>query len=130
MGAIQQGNLQSKTLEQQAVRDRQQAAADEADFRARQSRALAQRYPHFFSRKEAEVVVNEVFKAMTEALRKGERIELRGFGSFIVKERAARQARNPQTGTVVYIPAKHVPVFKVGKELRWRVDGKPSPEKK
>ncbi len=90
---------------------------------------IVQRYPHF-SHKEAEVMVNEVFEAMSEALGKGERIELRGFGSFIVKERAARHARNPQTGAVIAIAAQRVPFFKAAKELRWRVNGETSSDKK
>ena len=84
---------------------------------------IAQRYPSF-SRKEAEVMVNEVFEAMSEALGKGERIELRGFGSFQITYRSAREGRNPRTGAVVSIPAKRVTVFKVGKELRARVNEK------
>ena len=86
---------------------------------------LGQRYPRF-SHTEAEVMVNEVFKAMSDALGKGERIELRGFGSFIVKERAARHARNPRTGAVIAVAAQRVPFFKAAKELRWRVNGETS----
>ncbi|MEE9149249.1 MAG: HU family DNA-binding protein [Candidatus Tectomicrobia bacterium] len=86
---------------------------------------LTQRHPRF-SRKEAEVRVNEVFEAMTDALGQGERIELRGFGSFSVKERAARQARNPQTGAMVSVAAKRLPVFRAAKELRWRINGQAS----
>jgi integration host factor subunit beta len=73
-------------------------------------------------------MVNAVFDSMTDALAKGERIEIRGFGSFIVKQRAAREGRNPRTGAVVSVAAKKVPLFKVGKELRLRVDGQPVSE--
>ena len=83
---------------------------------------VAQLYPRF-SRRDAEVMVNAVFESMAEALTKGERIEIRGFGSFFVKQRAAREGRNPRTGAVVSVAAKKVPLFKVGKELRLRVDG-------
>lgn len=83
---------------------------------------VAQHYPRF-SRRDAEVMVNAVFDSMTEALAKSERIEIRGFGSFIVKHRPAREGRNPRTGAVVAVAAKRVPLFKVGKELRLRVDG-------
>lgn len=83
---------------------------------------VAQHYPRF-SRRDAEVMVNAVFDSMTEALAKSERIEIRGFGSFIVKHRPAREGRNPRTGEVVAVAAKKVPLFKVGKELRLRVDG-------
>ncbi|HKA55796.1 MAG TPA: integration host factor subunit beta [Candidatus Binatia bacterium] len=82
---------------------------------------VAQQYPRF-SRRDAEVIVNAVFDSMTDALAKGERIEIRGFGSFIVKQRPAREGRNPRTGTVVSVSSKKVPLFKVGKELRLRVD--------
>ncbi|HXG19377.1 MAG TPA: integration host factor subunit beta [Methylomirabilota bacterium] len=88
---------------------------------------VAQQYPRF-SRRDAEVMVNAVFDSMTDALAKGERIEIRGFGSFIVKQRAAREGRNPRTGAVVSVAAKKVPLFKVGKELRLRVDGQPVSE--
>ncbi len=87
---------------------------------------VAQHYPRF-SRRDAEVMVNAVFDSMTEALVRTERIEIRGFGSFIVKQRPAREGRNPRTGAVVNVAAKKVPLFKVGKELRLRVDGQPLP---
>jgi nucleoid DNA-binding protein len=70
-------------------------------------------------------MVNVVFDSMTEALGKGERIEIRGFGIFWVKQRVAREGRNPRTGALVAVAAKRVPLFKVGKELRYRVAGQP-----
>ena len=76
------------------------------------------------TRKEAEFVVNEVFDAISGALTDGERVELRGFGSFTVKKREPRIGRNPKTGESVNVPAKIVPHFKPGKELRERVDAK------
>jgi integration host factor beta subunit len=82
---------------------------------------VAERTPHI-SKKDTEVVVNTIFDAMTEALRRGERIEIRGFGSFQVKVREARDGRNPKTGEMVNIPAKRTPFFKVGKELKEMVD--------
>ncbi len=84
-------------------------------------------YPRY-SRRDAEVMVNTVFGSMIEALRRNERIEIRGFGSFVVKHRRAREGRNPKTGRTVSVAAKRVPFFKVGKELKLRVDGKGSPE--
>jgi integration host factor subunit beta len=66
----------------------------------------------------AEVVVNCVFDAMTEALQKGEGIEIRGFGSFTVRPYKAYSGRNPRTGEPVPVPPKRLPFFKVGKELR------------
>ena len=59
---------------------------------------------------------------MSEALRKGERIELRGFGTFSVREQAARQARNPRTGAIISVVAKRALFFKVGKELSQRIN--------
>ncbi len=76
-----------------------------------------------YSRRDAEVIVNSVFECMTEALCAGQRIEIRGFGSFVVKGRRAREGRNPKTGEIVAVAAKRVPFFKVGKELKQRVDG-------
>ncbi len=83
-------------------------------------------YPRY-SRRDAEVIVNSVFSSMADALRRDERIEIRGFGSFIVKHRQGREGRNPKTGRVVMVPPKRVPFFKVGKELKQRVDGKLTP---
>ena len=78
-------------------------------------------YP-VYSRRDAEVIVNSVFESMTEALCHGDRIEIRGFGSFVVKNRQAREGRNPKTGELVAVASKTVPFFKVGKELKQRVD--------
>jgi len=66
----------------------------------------------------AETVVNCVFDAMTEALQKGEGIEIRGFGSFTVRPYKPYDGRNPRTGQPVPVPAKRLPFFKVGKELK------------
>ncbi len=74
-------------------------------------------------KKEAEVVVNTVFGSITDALSHGDKVELRGFGSFKVKVRDPREGRNPKTGETVHIPAKRVPYFKAGKELRELVNG-------
>jgi integration host factor beta subunit len=84
---------------------------------------VARRFPRY-SRRDAEVIVNSVFDSMADALHQGQRIEIRGFGSFVVKHRQAREGRNPKTGRIVSVPAKRVPFFKVGKELKLRVDGK------
>jgi Bacterial nucleoid DNA-binding protein len=70
------------------------------------------------TKKDSEVIVEEVFKNIIEALNRGEKIELRGFGSFRVRQRDARRGRNPKTGAPVDIPAKRVPYFKPGKELK------------
>jgi len=79
------------------------------------------RVPHI-SKKDTETVVNTIFDSMTESLMHGDRIEIRGFGSFQVKIREAREGRNPKTGEEVKIPAKRTPFFKVGKELKERIE--------
>jgi integration host factor subunit beta len=70
------------------------------------------------TKKDAERLVEIVLDSIVESLSSGEKIELRGFGSFRVRERGARRGRNPKTGAPVNIPAKRVPYFKPGKELR------------
>ncbi|OGP82818.1 MAG: integration host factor subunit beta [Deltaproteobacteria bacterium RBG_13_65_10] len=85
---------------------------------------VADQMPHI-SKKDTETIVNSVFESMAEVLKRGERIEIRGFGSFQVKIRESREGRNPKTGQVVSIPTKRTPFFKVGKELKERVNYKP-----
>jgi integration host factor subunit beta len=68
-------------------------------------------------------MVNTVFQSITESLAQGKKVELRGFGSFRVRSRNARIGRNPKSGDRVDVPAKRVPFFKAGKELRELVDG-------
>jgi integration host factor subunit beta len=70
------------------------------------------------TKKDAEQLVEIVFDSIVGSLNKGEKIELRGFGSFRVRERNARKGRNPKTGAAVSIPAKRVAYFKPGKELK------------
>lgn len=70
------------------------------------------------SKKEAEKIVNTVLESVTQALHDGDKIELRGFGSFRLRERKARIGRNPKTGETVHVPPKKVPYFKAGKELK------------
>ncbi len=70
------------------------------------------------TKKDAEQLVEIVFDSIVDALNKGEKIELRGFGSFRVRQRDARKGRNPKTGSAVSIPAKRVAYFKPGKELK------------
>jgi integration host factor beta subunit len=74
------------------------------------------------TRKESELVVDIVFDSITRALKTGDKVEIRGFGSFTIRERNGRQARNPKSGEVVTIPAKRTPFFKTGKELREKVN--------
>ena len=70
------------------------------------------------TRKHSEVIVDAVFSTIVFALQRGDKIELRGFGSFRVRRRGSRTGRNPKTGQGVVVPAKKVPYFKPGKELR------------
>jgi integration host factor subunit beta len=83
---------------------------------------LAERNPRLVAR-DADEAVNTMLDAMTDALAGGQRIEIRGFGSFALNYRPPRIGRNPKSGDRVQVPAKHVPHFKAGKELRERVDG-------
>lgn len=76
-------------------------------------------------RKRAEAVVDLIFDLMTDALKGGERIEVRGFGSFEVRHYDAYQGRNPRSGEPIQVAPKKLPFFKVGKELRARVDSAP-----
>jgi integration host factor subunit beta len=84
---------------------------------------IAEENPHLFQR-DVERIVSVVFEEITSALSRGDRVELRGFGAFSVKSRDARMGRNPRTGASVPVPAKRVPFFKAGKELRERMNGK------
>ena len=82
---------------------------------------LAERFPQLVA-KDAELAVKVILDAMTDALARGDRIEIRGFGSFSLNHRPPRVGRNPRSGERVEVPEKWVPHFKAGKELRERVD--------
>lgn len=77
--------------------------------------------PHL-NRGEMERVVAVVLETITQTLEEGARVELRGFGTFSTRKRDARMGRNPRTGETVQVPEKHVPFFRAGKELKFRVD--------
>ena len=77
------------------------------------------------TKKDAERLVEIVFESIIDSLNRGEKIELRGFGSFRVRERGSRRGRNPKTGAAVNIPAKRVPYFKAGKELKELINESP-----
>lgn len=81
---------------------------------------LAQRFPQLIQ-KDAELAVAVIIESIHTTLVQGNRVEIRGFGSFGLNYRPSRQARNPKTGAPVTVPAKWVPTFKAGKELRERV---------
>lgn len=84
---------------------------------------IADENPHLYQR-DVERIVNTIFEEIIDAMARGERVELRGFGAFSVKKREARTGRNPRTGESVQVEEKHVPFFKTGKLLRDRLNGK------
>ena len=75
-----------------------------------------------FSRKDVEIIVETLFESMAQSLSDGDKVEIRGFGSFKIKERDGRQGRNPKSGENIFIDAKKVPFFKAGKEIRERIN--------
>ena len=87
---------------------------------------IAEENPHLYQR-DVERIVGTIFEEITAALERGDRVELRGFGAFSVKERPARLGRNPRTGEPVQVDQKYVPFFKTGKELRERLNGDSGP---
>lgn len=82
---------------------------------------LAEANPHLYQR-DVERIVTTIFDEITAALARGDRVELRGFGAFSVKERGPRTGRNPRTGDAVDVSAKYIPYFKTGKQLRDRLN--------
>jgi integration host factor subunit beta len=82
---------------------------------------IAERNPHLYQR-DVENIVNAILDTITDALARGDRVELRGFGAFSVKKREARTGRNPRTGETVSVSEKLIPVFKTGKEMRIRLN--------
>ncbi len=86
---------------------------------------IAERNPHLYQR-DVENIVNAILDEITNALARGDRVELRGFGAFSVKRRDARVGRNPRTGQHVSVDEKSVPFFKTGKEMRERLNGESS----
>lgn len=85
-------------------------------------KSLAEENPHLYLR-DIERIVATVFDEITEALARGDRVELRGFGAFSIRQRESRVGRNPRSGDEVHVPEKLVPYFKTGKELRERLNG-------
>lgn len=77
-----------------------------------------------FTRKQVETIVNIVLDGIKDALSREDKVEIRGFGSFRIRYRRAKEGRNPKTGEAVSVPPKKVPFFKAGKEMRELVDGK------
>ena len=88
--------------------------------------ALAARFIHLTA-KDAEIAVKEILDAIGNSLAHADRVEIRGFGSFSLNYRPARKGRNPKSGEAVSVPAKYVPHFKAGKEMRERVEESAKP---
>jgi integration host factor subunit beta len=84
---------------------------------------IGQMNPHLYHR-DVERIVGAIFEEITTAVSRGDRVELRGFGAFSVKQREARVGRNPRTGDTVSVARKVIPFFKTGKQLRERLNGK------
>jgi integration host factor subunit beta len=82
---------------------------------------LAERNPHLYQR-DVERICSTIFDQITAALSRGDRVEIRRFGTFSVRRRHARQGRNPRTGDSVSVAEKHIPFFTIGKQLRERLD--------
>lgn len=87
---------------------------------------VAAENPHLYQR-DVETIVSAILDTIGDALTRGDRVELRGFGAFSVKKRDARAGRNPRTGAAVSVGEKHIPVFKTGKEMRERLNVEPTP---
>ena len=103
---------------------RRGAGARSAMTKSELIQRLAERNPHLLQR-DAERIVSTIFEEISGALSRGDRVELRGFGAFTVKARAARVGRNPRTGESVEVERKHVPFFKAGRDLRDRLNAEP-----
>jgi len=84
---------------------------------------VTEQNPHLYQR-DVERIVTTIFDEISSALSRGDRVELRGFGAFSIKQRNARIGRNPRTGSAVEVPAKRVPYFKTGKQLRNMLNNK------
>ena len=84
---------------------------------------IADMNPHLYHR-DVERIVGTIFEEIADALARGDRVELRGFGAFSVKQRSARVGRNPRTGDAVQVSEKFIPFFKTGKQLRERLNDK------
>jgi integration host factor subunit beta len=87
---------------------------------------IAEQNPHLYQR-DVENIVNAILDTIADALARGDRVELRGFGAFSIKRRDARTGRNPRTGETVSVSEKVIPVFKTGKEMRVRLNQATAP---
>jgi len=111
------GRRQTKQSEPESLESTEQEAMTKADLIDEVSR-LAE-----LTRKDSEVIVETIFDSVVRSLRAGDKIEIRGFGSFRTRQRKPRVGRNPKTGDRVEVPAKKIPFFKPSKELKDLVNG-------
>src|SRR5215475_3134670 len=102
-------------------KDFRTAAGRQVMIKSELIQKIAAANPHLYHR-DVERIVNVIFGEIVEALARGDRVELRGFGAFTVKHRAPRVGRNPRTGASVSVSEKYVPFFKTGKDLRERLN--------
>jgi integration host factor subunit beta len=119
--ALEEKNVRTQQVIDQVVSPWHQCARETFMTRSELIAGLAEDNPHL-TIGDVERIVSAFFNEMTEALARGERVELRGFGAFTVKHRNARAGRNPRTGETVDVAQKSVPFFKAGKELRERIN--------
>jgi len=119
----QRGHDQSRSVAQSQARQQESRVSEPVMTKSELIDRLAAQFPQLVA-KDAELAVKMILDAMAESLAKGERIEIRGFGSFGLNYRPPRTGRNPKSGERVQVPEKRVPHFKAGKELRERVDFK------
>ncbi len=103
------------------MRQQSQHLGGQSMIKSELVQTIAERNPHLYQR-DVENIVNAILDEVTEALMRGDRVELRGFGAFSVKNRPARVGRNPRTGQKVEVGEKFVPFFKTGKEMRERLN--------
>jgi integration host factor subunit beta len=108
--------VEEETLDQQSVAD--EAAEPKAGVMTKAELVDEVARVVQLTKKQAETIVNIVFDSIVESLRAGQKIELRGFGSFRLRSRKSRTGRNPKTGEKVEVPSKKIPYFKPGKELK------------
>src|SRR5436309_14536635 len=107
-------------MSEEATLDQQSELEPESKAGVRTKAELVDEVAHVvqLTKKQAETIVNIIFDSIVESLRSGQKIELRGFGSFRLRSRKSRTGRNPKTGEKVDVPSKKIPYFKPGKELK------------
>jgi integration host factor subunit beta len=111
----------SRPLDEDLANLQASTARDWSMIKSELIQRISSQNPHLYQR-DIEKIVSTILDAIVEALRRGDRVELRGFGAFSAKLRGARQGRNPRTGAVVAVAERALPFFKTGKEMRARLN--------